>query len=44
MFPWTKACDHNIHELKRRLTIAPILTLPHGDEVILSILMPQELY
>jgi len=29
-FVWTAQCEANFEELKTRLTIAPILTLPSG--------------
>ena len=29
-FVWTEACQENFEKLKRRLTIAPELTLPDG--------------
>ncbi|KAL5544752.1 hypothetical protein UlMin_008536 [Ulmus minor] len=31
-FEWTQKCEQNFQELKRRLTSAPILTLPSEDE------------
>ena len=31
-FEWTEDCEKSFQELKRRLTSAPILTIPDGDE------------
>ena len=31
-FIWLDACQHSFHELKHRLTSAPVLTLPSGSE------------
>ena len=31
-FEWTKECEESFQELKKRLTGAPILTLPKGTE------------
>ncbi|KAH0633816.1 hypothetical protein KY284_036602 [Solanum tuberosum] len=31
-FQWTEACEQSFHELKNRLTTAPVLTLPDGNE------------
>jgi len=31
-FQWTEACEQSFHELKKRLTTAPVLTLPDGNE------------
>ena len=31
-FEWTQKCEQSFLELKRRLTSAPILILPSGDE------------
>jgi hypothetical protein len=35
-FEWTNACERSFCELKRRLTIAPVLVLPdiHKDFII----------
>jgi hypothetical protein len=35
-FKWTEACERSFQELKRRLTTAPVLTLPdiHGDFIV----------
>jgi len=35
-FTWTKSCEKSLQELKKRLTIAPVLTLPdiHQDFTI----------
>ena len=31
-FEWTEDCEKSFQELKKRLTSAPILTIPDGDE------------
>ncbi|WMV32659.1 hypothetical protein MTR67_026044, partial [Solanum verrucosum] len=31
-FQWTEACENSFQQLKKRLTTAPILTLPDGNE------------
>ena len=31
-FKWTDACERSFHELKDRLTNAPILEIPNGEE------------
>ncbi|XP_019253902.1 PREDICTED: uncharacterized protein LOC109232595 [Nicotiana attenuata] len=31
-FQWTEACEQSFQELKKRLTTAPVLTLPDGTE------------
>ncbi|WMV09314.1 hypothetical protein MTR67_002699 [Solanum verrucosum] len=31
-FQLTEACEESFHELKKRLTTTPVLTLPHGNE------------
>ncbi|XP_070017604.1 uncharacterized protein [Nicotiana sylvestris] len=31
-FQWTEACEQSFQELKKRLTMAPVLTLPDGTE------------
>ena len=30
-FTWTKACEKSFQEFKTRLTTAPVLTIPHGN-------------
>ena len=30
-FTWTEACEKSFQELKTRLTTAPVLTIPHGN-------------
>ena len=31
-FVWTEKCESSFQELKKRLTIAPVLTIPQGTE------------
>ena len=31
-YQWSKSVADNFHELKKRLTIAPVLTLPEGTQ------------
>jgi hypothetical protein len=31
-FEWSKECEQSFQELKKRLTTAPVLTLPEGQE------------
>ena len=31
-FQWSEACEKNFQELKKRLTNAPVLTLPEGTQ------------
>ena len=31
-FQWSEACEKNFQELKKRLSIAPVLTLPNGTQ------------
>ena len=31
-YEWTEKCEESFQELKRRLTSAPILTIPNGEE------------
>ena len=31
-FEWTDACEQSFQELKKRLVMAPILTIPEGED------------
>ena len=39
-FIWSEACQNSFDELKQRLTTAPVLTLPSGNEGFTVYVMP----
>lgn len=38
-FQWTEKCKKSFQELKQKLISAPVLAIPEGSEVLLSIVM-----